>query len=216
MSAPSDGVERLTEFAIRARTAAATSGTGTGTGQAAEAGSAIDAGSDEHRRLLAAMTDRPANERWQLLADAIVRGQLADVVPADNQHQQAARAELINAMAHEGWDDPSSGSVDAADESIRAADAATSRIREHYGVHTQPYPAAEPSRNAPNLPLAGDSSRSASTADSDQAIRAALTGQARPGATQLTRPGATQLNRTDGPGGHRHQPTTTRDPLQRG
>jgi hypothetical protein len=180
MNATSSGAAQLTEFA---------------------------SGAGDQQALLAAMASRPPNARWQDLADAIMRDRLADVVPADTQHHQAARAELVNAMAHEGWNAPSADHGEASNESIQGAQAATTRIRDHYAVHSHPYPAAEPSRNAPDLPLATDSGRSASVADSEQALRTALSGQTPPRATQPTRADTA---------GSRPQPTAAHDPLERG
>ncbi|MDX6284271.1 MAG: hypothetical protein QOH03_5342 [Kribbellaceae bacterium] len=143
-----------------------------------------------------------------MLADAILRDRLANEVPVDIQHQQAVRAELVNAMAHEGWNKPSADYAEAADESIQGAEAAIDRIRDHYAIHMHPYPAAEPSRDAPDLPLEADPRRSAAATESDQALRAALSGQAQPRATLP--------NRADSTGGSRPPSGTTRDPLERG
>jgi hypothetical protein len=156
-------------------------------------------GGGDQQALLDSMASRQPDGRWHDLADAIMRDRLADVVPADLQHQQAARAELVNAMAHEGWNEPSANHAEAATESIQGAEAATTRIRDHYALHSHPYPAAEPSHNAPAFPLeealerasspepAAPTSTSAKT-ESDRVLRAAFSGQAQPQRTRSRQP----------------------------
>ncbi|MET9316536.1 hypothetical protein ABZX12_32355 [Kribbella sp. NPDC003505] len=93
--------------------------------------------------------DQPVVMRWDAIADEIVRNRLGDVVPQDPQHQQAARAELINAMTGPGWrnlDDelPVVGN-DVAQATTQSLDDATDRIREHYAENpTEPYPSKIP------------------------------------------------------------------------
>ncbi len=93
--------------------------------------------------------DAPVVMRWDVIADEIVKNRLGDVVPPDPQHEQAARAELVNAMTQRGWAEldrsqPDVGPVVARD-TTEALDQATQRIREHYaGSPGTPYPAKTP------------------------------------------------------------------------
>lgn len=135
-------------------------------------------GPGDSSRLLAAMARRPADQRWDLVARAFADNGLAGVVPDDVQHQQAARAELVNSMAHEGWvgvegkSGPEGHTVGSL--AVRAAYDAVARIRDHYvrfgdrDGGAPPYPAAEPGRDAPTLPV---------PAALDPAVRSALSGQ---------------------------------------
>ncbi len=60
---------------------------------------------DPQRRDLLAQRalDQPVVMRWDAVGDEIVHSRLDGVVPRDPQHQQAARAALVHAMAHPGW-----------------------------------------------------------------------------------------------------------------
>jgi hypothetical protein len=156
--------------------------------------------------LIAAMLDRPTVMRWDAVADEIVRNRLGDVVPQDAMHQQYARAELVNAMAHAGWNgldgrpSQSAGEIVGAD-AVTRLDAAVERIRVHYrdspGV---PYPAVAPNRSAP-LGLDGEQARPASVMPAaagrqahaaqpavDPAMRLALGGQPPPSGAVRTKP----------------------------
>jgi hypothetical protein len=78
------------------------------------------ASSDSERSaLLSTAVDQPVVMRWDVVADSIVRNELADIVPSDADHQQAARAHLTTRMAVPGWDGiqhrPNAGPIVAAD-----------------------------------------------------------------------------------------------------
>jgi hypothetical protein len=148
------------------------------------------AGPGGKEQLLRAMAEQPDVERWYLPAQEIVRVRLADieVVHDDGQHQLAAEAAIINALAHEGWlhieGRPAAEGRAIADKSVRGAEAAIDRIREHYQIHSYPSPSAEPSRSVPL--------RVPARAIVDPALRSALSGQLQPGTKQgqLTHDGA--------------------------
>ncbi|TCC51004.1 hypothetical protein E0H75_12725 [Kribbella capetownensis] len=103
------------------------------------------AGADAARRTADRAIDAPVVMRWDVITDEIVKNKLADVVPRDPQHQQAARAELINAMTQLSWghldtSQPIVGPVVARD-TTRALDNATQRVRDHYTKSpSTPYP----------------------------------------------------------------------------
>ncbi|MET7281544.1 hypothetical protein ABZS29_25135 [Kribbella sp. NPDC005582] len=108
------------------------------------------AGPEGARDLAIRALDQPVVMRWDAIADELVKNRLSDIVPADAEHQQAARAELINSMAHAGWTKlhkstlESAGQV-AAKDSTAALDAAAQRIREHYATNTAaPYASSTP------------------------------------------------------------------------
>jgi len=107
------------------------------------------AGPDGKDALADRAIDQPVVMRWDAIADEIVKNKLGDVVPPDPQHQQAARAELINAMVSPEWDElhkqqPVVGH-DAARQTTQALDNATARIREHYAQNpAEPCPAKIP------------------------------------------------------------------------
>ncbi|GAA3133515.1 hypothetical protein JOF29_002341 [Kribbella aluminosa] len=93
--------------------------------------------------------DQPVVMRWDAIADEIVRNRLGDVVPQDPAHEQAARAELINAMVRPDWAtvDEAQPIVghDIAQSMTQSLDEATERIREHYAQSpNEPYPAKTP------------------------------------------------------------------------
>jgi hypothetical protein len=148
------------------------------------------AGPGGKEQLLRAMAEKPDVERWYLPAEEIVRNRLADIeaVHDDGQHQLAAEAGIINALAHEGWlhieGRPAADGRAIADESVRGAEAAMDRIHDHYQIHSHPFPSAEPSRSVP-LPIPA-------RAIVDPALRSALSGQPQPGTKQdrLTHDGA--------------------------
>ncbi len=88
------------------------------------------------------------------------------VVPKDPAHQQAARAELVNAMAHDGWTglhnkEPFVGSMVAHDTRVEL-NAATNRIRQHYTQNpATPYPARVPNAGVRQQVSAGEQQRAA-------------------------------------------------------
>lgn len=107
------------------------------------------AGPEGAQQLANRAIDRPVVMRWDVIADEIVRNRLGDVVPADPAHQQAARAELINAMTQPGWLDLHQTRANVgpavAQETTQALDEATDRIREHHAKNpSAPYPAKNP------------------------------------------------------------------------
>jgi len=98
--------------------------------------------------------DAPVVMRWDVIADEIVKNRLGDVVPSDPEHQQAARAELINAMRQPIWHDLHETQLDigpsAAAETSNALDLASQRIRDHYAAHPEsPIPAPNPNFRVP-------------------------------------------------------------------
>jgi hypothetical protein len=131
------------------------------------------------------MAEKRDVERWYLPAQEILRNRLADldVVHDDGQHQQAAEAVIINALAHEGWlhieGRPAADGLAIAEESKRGVEAALGGIREHYKIHSHPSPMAGPSRSVP-LPIPAQ-------AIIDPALRSALSGQPQPGSKQRNR-----------------------------
>ncbi len=93
--------------------------------------------------------DQPVVMRWDAIAGEIVKNKLTDVVPDDPRHQQAARAVLIRAMVHSGWQGLEDGDrVEgqwAAYHSRLRLDAAIQDISQHYAAApAEPYPAAPP------------------------------------------------------------------------
>ncbi|WP_328992476.1 hypothetical protein OG394_39450 [Kribbella sp. NBC_01245] len=112
-----------------------------------------------------ALVDRalaqPVVMRWDVIADHIVRTRLDGVVPADPAHQQAARAELVNAMANNSWHtleevNYSSIGEAAATSSIEASNQAIGRIEQHYQQFpNHPYPSASPNPAALQAPSQG-------------------------------------------------------------
>ena len=85
---------------------------------------------------------------WDVVADSIVRNELADVVPPDPEHQQAARAHLVNQMSIPEWQGvqhrPGRGDM-VAQLTVEGTDRAVGQIREHYRQNPgEPYPAKVP------------------------------------------------------------------------
>ena len=125
------------------------------------------------------LAEVPAEQRWQVVADAYVRG--IPAVPDDVQHRQAAVALVTNALGHEGWADVESpGAAQlAADSSIEAAAKAVETVRQHYERYAEgsapPVPTVPPNKYAPPLPLP-----TAPASTTDPAFRAAMTGQVSP------------------------------------
>ena len=85
--------------------------------------------------------------RWDAVADEIVRSRLGGVVPPDPQHQRAARAALVRAMAHPNWQhlekarEEKSGH-NVAEYTRERLDAAIQDIGRHYSdLPSKPYPA---------------------------------------------------------------------------
>lgn len=180
---------------------------------------------------------RPVVMRWDVVADQVVRTRLDGVVPADPAHQQAARAELVNAMANSSWhrlekvNSPSIGQA-AAESSIEASNKAIGRIEQHYQQSpNQPYPATAPNpaaAQAPSQATAKASGQGMSQATGQQfdgeqqrrfaspEMRAAFAGQApAAGAVQATPKLGNGSRDQTGPGG----PTKSlgpRDPGDRG
>ena len=103
---------------------------------------------EERKQLLESALDQPAVMRWDAVADHIVRNELADVVPPDPAHQQAARAQLVNQMAVAEWDGvqhrPNAGPL-TADLTRAGVDRGVGQLREHYEQNPgEPYPAKVP------------------------------------------------------------------------
>ncbi len=102
----------------------------------------------ERSQLLHSAIDQPVVMGWDTVADNIVRNELADVVPPDPAHQQAARAHLVNRMAIGEWDGvqnrPGRGPM-TADLTRAGVDRAVGQLREHYQNNPgEPYPAKVP------------------------------------------------------------------------
>jgi hypothetical protein len=107
---------------------------------------------DEHAQLVDAVVDKPTVMGWDTVADNIVRNELADVVPPGAEHQQAARAHLVNQMAIPEWDGvqhrPGRGSM-VAELTTEGIDRGVGQIREHYQSNPgEPYPAKLPNQAA--------------------------------------------------------------------
>ncbi|MFI5730962.1 hypothetical protein ACIA49_12635 [Kribbella sp. NPDC051587] len=120
--------------------------------------------------------DAPVTMRWDVIADEIVRNKLSDVVPLGPQHQQAARAELINAMTTDSWQGLDDSRIDiggaVAARTARALDQSTQHIRDHYAQDPgTPYPAA-----TPNFLIAREQEAEAVRTLSDSQERAATQG----------------------------------------
>lgn len=106
----------------------------------------------ERTQLLASAMNMPVVMRWDAVADHIVRNELADVVPPDPEHQQAARAHLVNQMATPEWagvqNRPNAGPL-AADLTTAGVDRAVGQLRVHYEQRSgEPYPAKVPNPQA--------------------------------------------------------------------
>lgn len=105
--------------------------------------------SDAQRaNLQVAVLDQPVAMRFDAIADNIVRNELSDTVPPDTEHQQAARAHLVNQMAVDEWsavrDLDGLGST-TAELTNEAVDNGVAQIREHYqNAPDEPYPAKTP------------------------------------------------------------------------
>ncbi|TDD41959.1 hypothetical protein E1263_42360, partial [Kribbella antibiotica] len=107
---------------------------------------------DERRQLLQTALDQPVAMRWDAVADHVVRTELADVVPPNPAHQQAARAELVNRMATGEWrvvkDRPPLGKV-TGEITTEGVDRAVKDLRDHYQQNPgEPYPAKVPNQAA--------------------------------------------------------------------
>lgn len=107
------------------------------------------AGNDGMDQLAGRALDAPVVMRWDVIADETVQNRLGDVVPSDPQHQQAARAELINAMTQPSWEQLDRSAAgegpEVARETTEALGQAEERIRAHYAQSpSQPYPAKTP------------------------------------------------------------------------
>ncbi|MFD7157396.1 hypothetical protein ACFV9C_22545 [Kribbella sp. NPDC059898] len=107
---------------------------------------------EERTQLLNSTLDKPVSMRWDAVADHIVRNELADVVPPDPAHQQAARAHLINEMAVDEWsvvaDRAPSGEL-TGDLTVDGVDQAVKDLGEHYQRRPdEPYPAKVPNPHA--------------------------------------------------------------------
>jgi hypothetical protein len=182
------------------------------------------AGPDRQDELLRAMLDKPVVMRWEVVADEVVQNRLGDVVPQDPQHQQAARAELVHAMAHDGWVDVQHRSADGgrlvASDTEATLNAAVNRIRQHYQENPgQPYPSVAPNQAA-ETHLKGEQARGpeglsqlpppdpgtrvahpSSPQITNPALRAALSGQAPAASATQNLPAL-----TDGARGHSGAP----------
>jgi hypothetical protein len=115
--------------------------------------------------------------RWDVVADSIVRNELADIVPSDADHQQAARAHLTTRMAVPGWDGiqhrPNAGPIVAADTKA-AVDTAVGELRVHYQQSPdEPYPAKVPNPMAAITAEAdtrGSQQRASSRSDHSESV----------------------------------------------
>jgi hypothetical protein len=105
--------------------------------------------SEEQRgQLINTTVDQPTVMGWDAVADNIVRNELADVVPPDAEHQQAARAHLVNQMAIPEWHGvqhrPGRGEM-VANLTVEGVDRGVGQIREHYQQNPgEPYAARVP------------------------------------------------------------------------
>jgi hypothetical protein len=136
------------------------------------------ASSDSERSaLLSTAVDQPVVMRWDVVADSIVRNELADIVPSDADHQQAARAHLTTRMAVPGWDGiqhrPNAGPIVAADTKA-AVDTAVGELRVHYQQSPdEPYPAKVPNPMAAITAEAdtrGSQQRASSRSDHSESV----------------------------------------------
>jgi hypothetical protein len=102
----------------------------------------------ERADLLTAAIDQPVMMRWDAIADNIVRNELGDTVPPGAEHQQAARAHLVNQMAVDEWaavHDLNGLGPTTAQLTNEAIDNGVTQIREHYqNTPDEPYPARTP------------------------------------------------------------------------
>jgi hypothetical protein len=182
------------------------------------------AGPDRQDELLRAMLDKPVVMRWDVVADEIVQNRLGDVIPQDPQHQQAARAELVHVMAHDGWVGVQHRSADrgrlVASDTEATLNAAVNRIRQHYNHNPgRSYPSVAPNQGAESH-LKGEQARAPkghsqlpppdprtyvahppSPQITDPALRAAVIGQAPAASATQTGPAL-----TDGARGHSGAP----------
>ncbi|GAA0614447.1 hypothetical protein HPO96_26135 [Kribbella sandramycini] len=120
----------------------------------------------ERQQLLQSALDQPVVMRFDAVADHIVRNELADVVPPEPAHQQAARAQLVNQMAIPEWDGvqhrPNAGGL-TADLTRAGVDRAVGQLREHYRQSPdEPYPAVTPNPAASRAAQAGEQQRTIS------------------------------------------------------
>ncbi|TDU82513.1 hypothetical protein EV138_7407 [Kribbella voronezhensis] len=106
----------------------------------------------ERTELLNKAVDQPVAMRFDTIADSIVRNELADSVPPDAEHQQAARAHLVNQMSVEEWaavhkrDGLGPTTASLTNEGL---DNGVAQIREHYqNTPDEPYPAQAPNAAA--------------------------------------------------------------------
>ncbi|HWD82940.1 MAG TPA: hypothetical protein VG497_28770, partial [Kribbella sp.] len=107
---------------------------------------------EERSQLLNSALDKPVMMRWDTVADHIVRNELADVVPPDPAHQQAARAHLINKMAVGEWNGvqfrAQAGEM-TGKLALDGVNAAVEDLGEHYQRQPdEPYPAKVPNPHA--------------------------------------------------------------------
>ncbi|HZX07371.1 hypothetical protein [Kribbella sp.] len=123
---------------------------------AVQAGNALleraTSSAEERDQLVNAVIENPTVMGWDTVADSVVRNELADVVPPDPEHQQAARAHLVNQMAIPEWDGvqhrPGRGSM-VAELTTEGIDKGVGQIREHYQQNPgEPYPARMPNQAA--------------------------------------------------------------------
>ncbi|QNE17575.1 hypothetical protein F1D05_06215 [Kribbella qitaiheensis] len=102
----------------------------------------------ERADLLSAAIDQPVMMRWDTIAGSIVQNELADTVPPDADHQQAARAHLVNQMAVDEWavvHDLDGLGPATAELTNEAVDNGVAQLREHYqNTPDEPYPARTP------------------------------------------------------------------------
>ncbi len=132
--------------------------------------------------------DQPVVMRWDTIADEIVRNKLANVVPSDPHHQQAARGALVTAMAHQGWHglqdvDKVAGELAARHTTARLDNAINDISRHYRDSPHEVYPASPPNtafaprdHDQSQAPVKGPSAQTRQAVD--PAMRAAFGGQA--------------------------------------
>jgi hypothetical protein len=131
----------------------------------------------ERSELLNKALDQPVMMRWDTIADNIVKNELADAVPPDAEHQQAARAHIVNQMAVGEWavvHDLDGLGPTTAELTNEAVDNGVAQIREHYqNTPDEPFPARTPNPAAEVTAQAAqqpEQQRAITTLDRDQPV----------------------------------------------
>ncbi|WP_157979546.1 hypothetical protein [Kribbella monticola] len=129
----------------------------------------------ERADLLTAAIDQPVMMRWDTIAGHIVQNELADTVPSDADHQQAARAHLVNQMGVDEWavvHELDGLGPTTAELTTEAVDNGVAQIRGHYqNTPDEPYPAKTPNPAAEVAAETGqgEQQRAATQGDRSQA-----------------------------------------------